>query len=414
MKSEILSNLDNAQELERLYRKDKSSFRLAFLDLFPTQEKNSMLDFWKERLSYESENLNWGNRAEQLFVITIAMMAGLIAKVPQLFNLSEETFYSRNIGFIVFPLLTAYFIRKSKLANSKIIMAAVATLTGLIFINSLPTNEQSDTLVLSCIHLIILLWGILGFAFVGDNINSTEKRLEYLKYNGDLIVMTGLILISGGIMSAATVGLFHLIGYNIEAYYFKYVGIFGIAAAPIVGTYLTQSNPHLVGKVSPVIAKIFSPLVLVMLSIYLVAIAYSGHSPYTDRDSLLVFNGLLLGVMAIIFFSISETRNDGKKRFVVIILLLLSVVTIMVNGIALSAILLRISQLGFTPNRSAVVGSNLLVLINLLMVSTQLFKALFKNRAIALVKKSIAVFLPIYLIWAIIVTFLFPFIFGFK
>ena len=107
--------------------------------------------------------------------------------------------------------------------------------------------------------------------------NDVEKRLSFLKYNGDLVVITTLILLAGAIMTGITIGLFELIGFHIEHFYFENVVIFGLPAAPIVGTYLTQTNPQLVGKVSPVIAKIFSPLVLVMLVIYLAAMVYSGN-----------------------------------------------------------------------------------------------------------------------------------------
>src|SRR5690606_40035712 len=47
--------------------------------------------------------------------------------------------------------------------------------------------------------------------------------------------------------------------------YFRYIGIFGLAAAPLLATYLVQVNPQLVGRVSPVIARIFTPFVLIML-----------------------------------------------------------------------------------------------------------------------------------------------------
>src|SRR5690606_24629420 len=129
-----------------------------------------------------------------------------------------------------------------------------------------------------------------------------------------------------------TIGLFSLIGYNIEAFYAEYVVVFGLPAAPILGTYLTQGNPQLVDKVSPVIAKIFSPLVLVMLVIYLVAMVYSGKDPYNDREFLLIFNALLIGVMAIIFFSIAGTTGTRKSKPEILVLILLSVVTILVNG----------------------------------------------------------------------------------
>jgi len=273
---------------------------------------------------------------------------------------------------------------------------------------------ESNTLILSCIHLLVFLWAILGFAFVGGKRDNNEKRLSFLKYNGDLLVISALILIAGGIMTGITIGLFSLIGIDIEQFYFEYIVIFGLPAVPILGTYLTQTNPHLVGKVSPVIARIFSPLVLVMLVIYLVAMVYSGKDPYNDREFLLIFNVLLIGVMAIIFFSVAGSSGTRKSKPEVLILILLSVVTILVNGIALSAILFRISEWGITPNRVAVLGANLLILINLVMVTGQLLKVTSKKANLDGVGKVISSYLTVYIIWAIIVTFTFPLIFGME
>jgi hypothetical protein len=347
-------------------------------------------------------------------VIIAAVLAGFIAKLPFIFSMDEEIFYPRNIGFVVFPLLTTYFAWKNKLSNRGIAFIAIATLAGLIFINvSFPGVKESDILTLSCIHLLLFLWSLLGFAFAGEKSNK-EKRLDFLKYNGDLVVMTTLILIAGGIMSAVTVNLFALIGLKIEDLYFQNVAIFGLAAAPVVGTYLTQTNPQLVGKVSPVIAKIFSPLVLVMLVIYLIAVVYSGKNPYNDRNFLVIFNGLLIGVMAIIFFSVAETSRVSKSSAEDWILFLLSVVTILVNVIALSAILFRIAEWGVTPNRAAVLGGNVLILINLLLVTKQLFRVVSKKADISGVGRIIAFYLPVYFVWTVIVTFIFPLIFGFK
>jgi hypothetical protein len=347
-------------------------------------------------------------------VLIASLLAGVIAKLPALLSISEDFFYPRNIGFIIFPALTAYFAWKNKLSKNKIAFIAGVTLVGLIFINLLPDITKSDTSILSCIHLVLVLWSVLGFAFVGEARNNDEKRLGFLKYNGDLLVMTALIVISAAIMSGITIGLFSLIGFNIEKFYFQNIVIFGLPAAPIVGTYLTQANPQLVGKVSPVIAKIFSPLVVVMLVIYLIAMVYSGKDPYNDREFLLIFNALLIGVMAIIFFSIAEASKTTKSQVEVWILFLLSAITVIVNGIALSAILFRISEWGITPNRTAVLGGNVLILINLLLVTGQLFRVLSKKASITGVGKVIALYLPIYVVWTIIVTFIFPLLFGFK
>ena len=414
MKDEILSNLTNPGQLERLYRTDKQGFKRAFKSLYPEHKDNTLFSFWNERLNFATEDISWGARKDLVFVIIASLLAGVIAKLPAFFSIDEDFFYPRNVGFIVFPMLTAYFAWKTKLANNKIYLIIGITLAALVYINSLPNVTTSDTLILSSIHLLLFLWSILGFAFVGDIRNNYEKRLNFLKYNGDLVVMTTLIVIAGGILSGITIGLFSLIGIEIEKFYFENIVKFGLPAAPILGTYLTQANPQLVGKVSPVIAKIFSPLVLVMLLIYLGAMAYSGKDPYNDREFLLIFNGLLIGVMALIFFSVAETAKTTKTQLEIWILFLLSVVTIIVNGIALSAIVFRISEYGFSPNRAAVLGGNVLILINLLLVTAQLFKVISKKATIDGVGKQIALFLPIYFVWTVIVTFAFPFIFGYK
>ena len=414
MKDEILLHLNDAKQLEKLYRTNKVPFKRAFGTIYPQIKGNPLADFWNERLTYETDEISWGTRRELFLVIVASLLAGVIAKLPALLNINEEFFYSRNIGFIVFPLLTTYFAWKNKLSPGKIAFIAGATLVGLLFINFLPNVTKSDTLVLSCIHLLLFLWSILGFAFVGEKDNNVEKRLGFLKYNGDLVVITTLIVIAGMILSGITVGLFSLIGFHIENFYFQNIGIFALPAAPILGTYLTQANPQLVGKVSPVIAKIFSPLVLVMLITYLVAMVYSGKDPYNDRDFLMVFNALLVGVMAVIFFSIAETSGTNKSRAEIWVLFLLSLVTIVINGVALSAIIFRISEWGITPNRAAVLGGNILILVNLLLASVQLSRVLSKKTDITAVGKAISFYLPVYTIWTIIVTFLFPFIFGFK
>ena len=242
---------------------------------------------------------------------------------------------------------------------------------------------------------------------------SPGERLEFLKYSGDLVVITGLLAIAGGMLTAITIGLFSLLGLDIEEFYFSYVAVFGLPAAPILGTFLIQKNPQLIGKITPTIARIFSPLVLVMLVAYLMAIVYSGKDPYNDREFLLFFNGLLVGVMAIIFYSGAESTS-GKSRLELWVLFLLSILTIVVNGVALSAILFRITEWGITPNRAAVLGGNLLMLVHLLMVSAQLYKILLRKDELVGVGKSITAYLPVYLVWAIIVTFLFPFLFGFS
>jgi hypothetical protein len=415
MKEQIINNLDNPRQLEKLYRDNKTAFKAAFNTIYPDVKDNSAAQVWNERLNFENEDISWGSKHELIFVIVAAIIAGLLAKIPDFAKIDAEYFYSRNVAFIVFPLLMAYFSWIQKIKIKNIVICSVVVLLSAIYINLLPDNSESHTLILACIHLPLFLWTVLGFSFVGDHLKNHQRRLDFLRFNGDLIVMTTIILIAGAVFSGITFGLFELIDIKIkEEFYFEYIAIWGLAALPIVGTYLVQTNPQLVNKVSPVIAKIFTPLVFVMLVVYLSAVIATGKDPYNDRDFLLIFNLLLIGVMSIIFFSIAEISKNSDAKFGVILLLALSIVTVIVNGTALSAILYRISEWGITPNRLAVLGSNILILTNLLMVAYRLFKTVKDRNQIAYVEKSIASFLPIYGLWTILVTFLFPLIFNFK
>lgn len=414
MKELILSHLDQPDELEKLYRKNKSEFKSTFNFLYPELQENELARFWYARLNYESESVGWGKSSDWAFILIAAGIAYLIAKLPAIFDWDEDFFFPRNLGFIVFPFVSAYFAWKQKLTLKSLSIPLGILLIAGIYINLLPNNEESDTLALACIHLPLLLWGILGFVFGGTQPKNLDSRLAFLNFNGDAVIMGAVLGLSGMILSGITIGLFSLIGLKIEEFYFEYIGLFGLVAAPLIATHLTFTNPQLVNKVPPIVAKIFSPLVLVMLVIYLGAIVYSGKDPYNDREFLLLFNMLLIGVMALIFFSVAESLEEEKRSVGTWVLSALSAVTVIVNGIALSAIVFRISEYGITPNRMAVLGINILMLIHLVLVCIKLIGTIHGKSEIKEVGITIVRFLPVYVLWTAIVIFLFPVLFGFS
>jgi hypothetical protein len=296
----------------------------------------------------------------------------------------------------------------------KVCLVVLAVFIGAaLYINLMPLSLESDAMILSCIHLPLVGWSLLGIVYTGGSIRQWEQRPEFLRYNGDVIVMGSLIVSGIMILSGITIGLFSLIGLSIADFYTKWILITELAAAPLMATYVIRFNPQLVNKVSPVIARIFSPVVLVTLVSYLIGIAIAQKDPYNDREFLLLFNGLLVGVLAIIFFSVVELQRTNESKLALWIIFLLAIVTIIVNVIALSAILYRIGSWGFTPNRTAVLGGNILFFVNLVLITLQLLKQLRGTTPdVNSVEKSIALFMPVYAIWAAVVTFFFPLIFG--
>ena len=153
MKDHIISHRQDPVQLEKLYRSNKGSFKKEFNALYPELKGSIFAEFWNERLNYHSEELNRGSAGEIFFVLIASLVAGIIAKFPAFFGIEEEFFYPRNIGFIVFPFLAAYFARKHKLSAKKIGIILISVLFGAVCINWLPDVRVIDALVRCWIHL---------------------------------------------------------------------------------------------------------------------------------------------------------------------------------------------------------------------------------------------------------------------
>lgn len=414
MKEAILQNIDQPEQLEKLYRKDPSAFIKSFQLIYPDYKNNQNIQFWNFRLHYKEEKISLGVKKELWFVVILAILAGVCANISNLPKVNQELFFLRNTAFLILPFLTIYFLWKQQIAVYKItiIVGIIASLA--FYINMLPSAPQSSSLNLVYIHMPILLWSLLGYAYLGNQFNDNNKRVNFLKYNGDFIIMTGVIALACMVFNILTFGLFDLIGFKIAQFYMQYIAVWAIGAIPLFATYLIQNNPHLINKISPLIAKIFTPLVFINLFIYLTTIIYTGKYPFNDRNLLLLYNLLLVIVLALIFFSIAEKREDETNKWSYYILLGLSLVTIAINVIALSAISFRISQWGITPNRMAVLGGNIFIFIHLLLVCWSLMKVIRDKASSQSIKDTIAKYLPIYAVWTFIVVALFPLLFQWK
>lgn len=417
MKKEILDNLNNPEMLEKLFRDSRKGFREAFNEVYPEISEREAVKFWKARLEYDfrSDSPKTFELPELVKVITVCLITAFLIKIPALFNTgySDEVFYMKNAAIIVFFGLTLYHVWNSRISQTfRLAMTALAFLIPALYINLLPSQNASNAVNLVYIHLPLMMWFIYGFVFTGYDFRNLNRRMDFIRYNGDLAIIYALIALAGGLLTGITVGLFDSIGLNIEEFYAKNIIITGAAAAPVVATFLTDKIPALVSRIAPLIATIFSPLVLLTLVIFLITVIVTGKDPYNDRDFLLVFNIMLSGVMGVIIFSVSGTSAVKHQRFNGVVLFMLAIITIIIDLIALSAIFYRLEEFGLTPNRLAVLISNILVLGNLILIMADLFRINFKNWEFKALEMTVAKYLPVYLIWIITVVFGFPVIFG--
>ncbi|NSW94400.1 MAG: DUF4153 domain-containing protein [Bacteroidales bacterium] len=418
MRYRIKENIGNPEKLEQLYHEDKKLFVSGFEEVFPEIEGYELARFWKIRLDAENirESFWKVNLSEILIVLAACLTAGFLIKMPDIFNIrmTNIIFYERNAAIIVFLGLTIYSAWINRTSNwKKIVLILISFVIPAIYINLLPSSVVGSSAVrLAYIHLPLLMWCIYGMVFIDFDLKDKIKRLDFIRYNGDLLILSGLIAIAGGILTAVTIGLFEALEINIEEFYMKNIVIVGVVSVPVVATYIIKNYPAITNKIAPLIAAIFSPLVLISAVVYLAALLISEKDLFNNREFLLIFNIMLIGVMAVIVFSVSETSRNSRQKFSEMILFLLSIVTVAIDLIALSAIFYRLGSYGISPNRLAVLGSNVLILINLVLILLDLYKVNFRDLSLMKVGLTISKYLPVYIIWIFIVIFGFPLIFG--
>ncbi len=365
----------------------------------------------KEQPMHSNPNgLKWGDKNEIIAVIILSIISGVLVQLPYWINHVDDIFFRRNLSYIILPGLSIYFGIINKFSKLKLGLIVGFAIVCASFTNGIPGNDTNDAFIMSCVHMVFVWFFVLGISYVGSFKNQLDKRIEFLKFLGDLAIISGLMLAAVGLISGMTIGLFSVIGISIENYFFQKIALWGIVSIPFIGSTVLKNNPTILSNITSLIARIFSPVVLVMLSVYLVAILTTGKDPYNDREFLMIFNLLLIIVMALIIFS-TGVNKDKLSKFQSIVLSLLSGVTIIVCGIALSAILFRIAEWGLTPNRVAVLGSNVLIFAHLLLVFKSLINYQKNNTSNQLIENTIAVYMPVYFIWFLFVSFLFPLIF---
>ncbi len=126
----------------------------------------------------------------------------------------------------------------------------------------------------------------------------------------------------------------------------------------------------------------------------------------------MVFNGILLVVLAVTIFSIVESDSDEKKNISDYINFVLIVLALIIDSVALSAIVFRLSSYGITPNRLAVLGVNILIWANLIWIMLSYMRFLQNKSGPLPIQDAVTKYLPIYGLWAAFVIFTFPILFN--
>ena len=358
--------------------------------------------------------------AELVVVLSLAVAAGAAVKVPALFGLALSPdhevppFYFRNASLFVFPLLTVYFLWKRGAAVATGLWLALPFAAGAVFANIYPFRAGGDTAVLSALHLPIALWLAVGFAYVAGRWFADGGRMNFVRFSGELVIYYVLIALGGGVFTGFTAMMFDAIGMNPAWFIGGWLIPCGAAGAVIIGSWLVEAKQSVIENMAPVLTRLFTPLFTILLLAFLATMVWTGSPINIEREVLIGFDLLLAVVVGLVLYAASARDPHAPPDFFDGLQLLLVGCALAVDLVALSAIAARISEFGFTPNRVAALGENLILLVNLAWTGWLYARFLLRRGSFADLERWQIAYLPAYAVWAALVVVIFPPLFGYR
>lgn len=373
---------------------------------------------WKELvvLSSDSGAPNGQARTEAIIVFCLAAVAAALIKLPELFGVhigENEGFYARNLGLFVLPVLTGYFIWKRQLAPRMLPWIGAMFLAATVFANIYPFGVQSHTGVLSALHMPIALWLMVGIAYAGQRWGETAGRMDFIRFSGELFIYYVLIALGGGVLTAFLAMMFQSIGITPDWFIQSWLIPCGATGAVLVAAWLVEAKQSVIENMAPVLTRLFTPLFTALLITFLVTVLVTGRAIDIQREVLIAFDLLLIVVLGLLLYSISARDTHLPPGFFDIMQVILVISALLADAVALWAISARINEFGFTPNRVAALGVNIVLLVNLAWSANLYVRFLRERGSFADLERWQTNYLPVFAVWAAIVVIVFPPLFGY-
>ncbi len=351
--------------------------------------------------------------------LALAVAAAGAIKVPALFGVGfdeHSAFYPLNIAFFTVPFIAAYFAWERPLPRSGRIGLAAVFVLAAIAVNAFPFARapRVDTRTLTVLHLPITLWLAVGVAYVGGRWWGSDRRMDFIRFTGELFIYYVLIALGGGVLIGLTLGLFAAIGIKAEPLVQGWILPCGIAGATVVATWLVEAKQSVIENMAPVLTRIFAPLFALVLLAFIVTMAWTGRGIDVKREILIAFDLLLVVVFGLLLYSASARDSFAPPGLSDWVQLTLVGTALVVDAVALWAVGTRILEFGFTPNRVAALGENVVLVVTL--AGSLFLYARFLRGGVAFSRLCgwQTFYLYVLAAWAAVVAFLFPPLFGFA
>ncbi len=376
---------------------------------------------WKRLvLAADAGESGVGWNREALVAVGLAAAAGVAIKVPELFGLHligpgrAESFYLRNFSLFVLPFLAVFFAWKRALAPAERLWLAIPFIVAALVMNLLPFSPGGHTETLAALHLPMALWLTVGVAYAGGAWRDHDQRMNYVRFSGEWFIYYALIAFGGGVLMGITMFIFGAIGLDAEFLLESWILPCGAMGAVIIAGWLVEAKQSVVENMAPVLTMLFTPLFTLVLLAFLGTMVWTRSGIDVEREVLIGFDLLLVLVVALLLYAISARDPQAEPSAFDRLQLVLVICALLVDALALWAIVGRISEFGFSPNRVAALGENLILVVNLGWSAVLYARFLARRIPFTPLERWQTAYVPVYLVWASVVVVVFPLVFRFQ
>ncbi|MFF0905339.1 permease prefix domain 1-containing protein [Kocuria sp. CPCC 205316] len=346
-------------------------------------------------------------------VLALAVGAGVAVKAGTAW-FGEEAVLARNLGLLVLPFLAGYFAWKRRLTARVLAGLLVPFAVLAVVLNAYPFVPGGSTELLAVLHAPVVLWLLAGVAYVGGRWRSDGRRMDFVRFTGELVIYYTLLALGGAVLVGLTFGALQVVGIDLEPVLEDWILPFAVPGALVVAAWLVEAKQNVVENIAPVLTRVFTPLTIIMLLALLAVLTAAGGLVDVDRGLLILMDAILVLVLALLLYSISARDPLEPPGLFDGLQLVLVVAALAVDAVMLTAMLTRIAEFGSSPNKIAALGLNLLLLVHLVRAGWLSAGCLRGRRPFAELERWQTRYLPVYGVWAAIVVVVFPLVFVFA
>jgi hypothetical protein len=238
--------------------------------------------------------------------------------------------------------------------------------------------------------------------------------MDFIRFTGELFIYYVLIALGGGVFTGFMALIFQAIGIDVEPFFQSWLLPCGAAGAVLVGSWLVEAKQSVVENMAPVLARLFTPLFAALLVVFLATLVWTGRGVDIERNVLIAFDLLLVVVLGLLLYSLSARDPRSPPGVFDVVQVVLVISALLADAVALWAIAARISEFGFSPNRVAALGENVILLVNLAWSAVLSIGFLLGRRSFSALERWQTGYLWVFVAWAAIVVIVFPPVFGYS